>query len=94
MTSALVTIMAALALVAGDGNGSTKRGDACVVLDTGANVATYSGHAYRYRDMGEHLAWQAGTPTYVQAMALQAIDAQAQAGTAHRRYAQCEDVAR
>lgn len=57
--------------------GRTVGGHACATIDTGAGFATMDGRRYRYRDGGDALRWQAGTPAVVQALALAAIDVHA-----------------
>lgn len=53
--------------------GTVTRGR-CVTVDTGRNVATMGRMRYRYRDTGDGLAWQAGTPAHVRALAQAGID--------------------
>lgn len=52
----------------------TGRQGRCVTVDTGRNVATMGRLRYRYRDAGDGLQWQAGTPKHVQALAQAGID--------------------
>lgn len=56
------------------------RGEVCVTVDTGRNVARMGARRYRYRDMGDGIRWQAGTPAQVRALA--------RAGMAARRAAE------
>jgi hypothetical protein len=78
MRRALVITAAGLALLAP--LAGAKSPARCVTVDTARNEATIGRRAYHYRDQGDALQWQKGTPEIVKVLALAGIDARAASG--------------